>query len=195
MSLKGIEINYDMIDKIYEANGKHKIRRWAKNNKAEWIIPTVFITSFTVKALSEEITIDEAIQKSIHYLALWTGICIPTDIVYYQLERMEKGKPLKDAAYDQIVNQAQLLRKCNVRTTPEFLMQSKVYHKKYKLEMEKAPGVIRERYIEILSYDLNGNENTTSIKETHQIGTRTYELSVGTPSTQVLVKRYKKVVV
>ena len=80
------------------------------------------------------------------------------------------------------------MRNQNIDTTYEKLLESKVYKRKYKLAMEGAPGIIRERYIYVPTYDYNGLENTTSILEEHRIGTRKYVLTLGSPKKKLAFK-------
>ena len=76
----------------------------------------------------------------------------------------------------------------NIDTTVEALMNAEVYHKKYKLATEGAPGIIRERYFNLPIKNALGEDDETSVKEEHLIGSKKYVLSLDKPVEQ---KKYK----
>ena len=77
------------------------------------------------------------------------------------MKKINNSNTRKEDAIVYLKILAQQLRKQNIDITYENLLKSNVYHRKYKLDMEGAPGIIRERYISIPTYDYNGMETTT----------------------------------
>lgn len=104
------------------------------------------------------------------------------------MKKINNSNTRKEDAIEYLKVLAQQLRNQNIDITYENLLKSNVYHRKYKLDMEGTPGIIRERYISIPTYDYNGMQTTTSILEEHKIGSRKYILTLGSPKKKTVLK-------
>lgn len=97
-------------------------------------------------------------------------------VAHPRLEKVFKekfgSKTLQESAIDSIRDLSYQFNNQNINTTPELLLNSYVYHKKYKLAMNGKAGVIRE----------------SSILEEHKIGSREYVLTLGSPKKQMAFK-------
>ena len=85
------------------------------------------------------------------------------------------------------------LKNINIQTDVELLLDSKVYHREYKLKKDSPIGVIRNRFINVPSFNYKGNITTVSVKEEHMLATKDYILSLGEPEakdTKVFRKAY-----
>ena len=76
----------------------------------------------------------------------------------------------------------------NINTSVEDIMNSEIYQKNYKLAKDGRVGVIRERFINLPITNALGEEDTTSVKEEHLIGSKKYVLTLDKPVEQ---KEYK----
>ena len=62
--MKKLEINFDLIDKAYEAQGMHKVRRWFRVNKVYNIVGSIIPTTHLTMALAGIESPEEALTKS-----------------------------------------------------------------------------------------------------------------------------------
>lgn len=83
------------------------------------------------------------------------------------------------------------LENLNISTSYDLLLQSEVYHKKYKIEVnkEQLPHLAESKYIFVPSYTYSGDKQDTSILQEHIVGSKEYILSLGSPK-KVLSKAY-----
>ena len=72
------------------------------------------------------------------------------------------------------------------------LLQSEVYDKRIKIDLNesKIPLLMQEKYVFVPAYGFDGKEKEVSLLQEHEIGSRTYVLSVGEPE-----KQYRRVLV
>ncbi len=87
------------------------------------------------------------------------------------------------------------LTEINVKTNYDMLLKSELYEKEYKFEHNEKTllALTEKKYIYVPTYGFDGKEQTTSILQEHDIGTRDYTLSVGEPDKQyrlVLAKNH-----
>lgn len=82
----------------------------------------------------------------------------------------------------------------NIFTSYDLLLKSKVYDKKYKVEMNKEQllHIAEEKYILVPSYTYNGDTKDTSALQEHIVGSKQYVLSLGSPK-KVLKPSYSSI--
>lgn len=187
-------INYDMMDKIYEAKGENKLKLvYKKYSKMPIIMyPIIAGTIFDLGNIYKGVEV----SFSTFHVALEIGLFfVGIPAIHFGLEKLDVSKfgkkSFQQTATDEIKNLSIQLNNQNIKTTPELLLDSAVYHKKYKLAMEGIPGIIRERYINVPTYGFNNNIEETSILEEHRIGSKDYILTLGTPKKKKILS-YKK---
>ena len=181
-------INYDMISRINEANGKYKLIRCYKRNYFTGMLATGNVIADIITLCNGASKPSKSISSIIFWLTWYFGVVPLIEHGVESIKKKHNYNTYKDDAIDDLKKLAQQLRNQNIDTTYENLLASEVYHRKYKLDMEGAPGIIRERYINIPTYDYNGLETTTSILEEHKIGSRKYVLTLGSPKKKTVLK-------
>ena len=184
-----IVINYDMISRINECNGKYKLIRHYKRNKFLGIVTVISVTKDIVYincglGKSVENNLSDILFWLLYYLTLAPLVDVAVEGISPNLGLHTR----EELAIEDLKDLVKELKNQNINTTYEKILESNVYHRKYKLDMEGAPGIIRERYISVPTYDYNGYENTTSILEEHKLGSRKYVLTLGSPKKKTVLK-------
>lgn len=187
--MKNLVINYDMIDKIYQAKGEHKLRRNFKilNKFATPMLIGTGLGGILAVSLGR-LDVDAALWQFIKMNSIVYGsglVLMP--ILNKKVENIMR-QTLEEAGFETLEKLSQKFNFYDINTTPNLLLDSKVYHKRYTLAKEGIPGIIRERYIRVPIYNHNGIETSTSIKEEHLIGSHKYVLSSGKYEKQKQLK-------
>lgn len=187
--MRKLEVNYDVIDKAYEVQGKHKVRRWFRVNKLYDVVGAIAPATHLAMALSGAEPPEEALVRSMISIATNFGLWATLDKILESVRtKMTNITPSQKAWIELFILTEALRQTMNIDTTVEDLMNCEVYHKKYKLAMDGKPGIIRERFFNMPIKDPNGKEDTTSVKEEHVLGSKKYVLSLDKPVEQ---RQYK----
>ena len=181
-------INYDMMDKITIANGDHRLKmiykRYAKEPMV--IVPALSNIGLGVVNACQGIEVATNISSIALTLGLYFAAIPAAQISLEKVWKEKFGvKTWQEAAIDDIRDLSYQFNNQNINTSPELLLNSYVYHKKYKLAMDGKPGVIRERYINVPVYGFNNEVSESSVLEEHKIGSREYVLTLGSPKKQM----------
>ena len=186
--MQKLRINFDIIDKIYESQGKHNVRRWLRLNKVYDIAAISLPAMHIVGYLVGYEPLDSMIESTLRCLAIDTAIWAPCEILKSNLMRKVTGLNYKERAGAELLALCIVLNGEGIQVAYDNLNETEVYHKKYKLAMEGTPGIIRERYFNIPTFDSNGDETVTSLKEEHLIGSSKYDLSIDKPEKKKVFK-------
>lgn len=184
-----LEVNFDLIDKAYEAQGKYKVRRWFRENKIYNIfasfIPITHLALTLGGLESPEVAlIRTATSTSINY-----GIWAVLDKTLETIRTKATGISPRHKAWIELIVLTEVLRReMNINTSVEDIMNAEVYQKNYKLATDGRVGILRERFIDLPITNALGNEDVTSVKEEHLIGSKKYVLTLDKPVEQ---KEYK----
>lgn len=180
-----IEINYDLIEKIQQAKGEAKLQRSFKQalrtDGMTTYIPTV-ISLNTIFGITGIITPDVAIKNLI------TLGVLPILIIMAAVPAIEKitykitGETMEESAKKELNDLSLQLNSQFVKTSVDLLLDSREYHKKHKLILNKKglPCIMQNKYIMVPTYD-DGDIKETSILQEHEIGSKKYVLSLGSP--------------
>lgn len=86
-------------------------------------------------------------------------------------------------ASDDLKKLVSQLKKLHVNTDYDLLLQSELYKKKYniKLNENKIPCFLEQKYVLVPTYNYNGDIKETSILQEHVVGFKEYVLSIGSP--------------
>lgn len=188
--MKKLEINYDFIDKINESEGKYKIKRFINNNKFTDAIIAGFVTKDIILGATGALSPEQTAVKVTSYLATMIVILSLLELINKNLKERITGKTQEERAEDELRELAVQLNNLGIEINLEDLKDAVIYHKKYKLRKDGKPGVIRERYIEVpVSNSNNINSDSSSIKEEHIMGTRSYVLTLDTPKKQMVYRK------
>lgn len=188
--MRKLEINYDLIDKVFESKGQHKIRRLIKHYKMNDILTISFIAKDAIGCISGQMTPVDAMMDASSWIIAYAAAVGGTDYLYKKLKESRTGMTREEEAEDELRILALRLNDLNISVNLDELKEASIYHKKYILKKDGVPGVIRERYINIpvKNTGTNSEEKNISIKEEHIMGTRSYELTVDTPKKELVYK-------
>lgn len=177
---------YDLIDKIQDAKEKPEILYMLKSNlktSARWF----FI--YTALNLATGDQIDHAIEKA-SFSASALFLCFSATGIIKQklLGDITRAEAIKD-----LTELSHQLGEANISTSVILLLESVAYSTKYKINFneKKFPYILQEKYIMIPTY-ANGNIKETSILQEHEIGSKEYVLSLGSP-TRVLKPAFSNI--
>lgn len=188
--MKKLEINYDFIDKIYESEGKYKIKRFINNNKFTDAVIAGFVTKDIILGATGVLSPEQTVVKVSSYLATMSVILLLLESINQKLKERLTGKTQEERAEEELRKLALQLNNLNISVNLDDLKEAVIYHKKYRLRKDGKPGVIRERYIEVPVSDSNNiNRDSASIKEEHVMGSRNYVLSLDTPKKQMVYRK------
>ena len=188
--MKKLEINYDFIDKINESEGKYKLKRLVKEFPYNLFLTAGFVTRDSILYFTDQITLEEALGKVASDVIIYGVIVFGIGSMYYVLKDRILGSTREERAESELLGLVTQLNNLNIKVNLDLLKEANVYHKKYSLLKDGRVGIMRERYIEVPTYDNSNNTNTTtaSIKEEHVMGTRKYVLTLDTPKKELVYK-------
>lgn len=170
-----IEINYDLMHTIKEAKG---IKKCPKEFSII-IKPFVFMYPGAVlfNSIKDQIPAQYVITATTIAAFLSLG-------VEQLLLTLMMNKTTMELAKAKLEYLAERLKNINIQTDVNLLLDSKVYHREYKLKKDSPKGIIRNRFINVPSYTYKGDITTVSVKEEHMLATKDYILSVGESEKQ-----------
>ena len=179
-----IEINYDLMHTIKEAK---EIKKCPKEFS---IITKPFVFMYPGAVLFNSIKDQIPAQYAITATTIATLLSLGAEQLLLSLMMKKTTMELAKVKLEYLVER---LKNINIQTDVELLLDSKVYRREYKLKKDSPIGVIRERFINVPSYNYKGNITTVSVKEEHMLATKDYILSLGEPEakdTKVFRKAY-----
>lgn len=189
-----LNINYDLIDKIQEAQGKYKLQRLSKDTfkyalRYGFSYPLYTTLNSLTDLNNNLITTDQAfidIAVSIGITLGLLGLGIAT--VDMLLEKCT-GKSNEQIAIEELRRLSVKLNNLNVKTSGELLLDSKEYYKEHKFVFSESgvPAVMQNKFINIPTYN-NGSIEETSILQEHKVGSKKYVLSLGSPTKSQVFK-------
>lgn len=188
--MRKLEIDYDFIDKIYESEGKYKLKRYIKDNPFNTAIVSGFVAKDLFLGFTGAYTPEETAVTIASYIGTMSVILFLLENLRLRLRERTTGKTREENAEDELRELAVQLNNLGIEINLDDLKEAIVYHKKYRLRKDGKPGIIRERYIEVPVSNSNNNMNneTASIKEEHAIGTDSYVLTLDTPKKQMVYR-------
>jgi len=167
-----IEINYDLLDKIREANTGLSLNKTAKFILLRTSIQTTICMIIDMIYYAKI----QNLLKDLTFSFLIQGVMtITTDLI---LSKINKSI----ASYD-LKHLLNLLKVINIDTTYELLLDAYKYKTDYKVRFnnDKIPVLEEKKYIMVPVYE-NGDCKEVSIVQEHIVGTRKYHLSYGKPN-------------
>lgn len=164
-----IVINYDLMHVIKEAKGIKKVPK-------EFFIITKplelgYPTAVLINSIYDQCPANVVIPATMIAAAISIGL---GELVISLIAK----KTTMYLANDKLELLSKKLNDLTIKTSPELLLKSQVYHKEYSFDKDNL-GIIRNRYIYIPIYNYNGEEITTSIIEEHLLTTNNYVLTLG----------------
>lgn len=173
-----ININYDLIEKIQEAKGKYNLKRNLKNG-FKYTIPytTGSIIGCIIAHLLDK---NKGITDLIISNAIGYAFIVPIPFLASKISNITSPKSKKDYAYSKLNVLCGNLKYYNIKTNVPLLLNSILYNKKYKLELNKKslPKLIEEKQIIIPTEDNNSNVKEIMILQQHNVASNQYVLSL-----------------
>ena len=187
-----ININFDMIDKIYQTKGEGKLQRNAKI-ATKVIMP--FALGSTIGGIFNVATGRAELAQTIlniglTNLSLYLATLAVTPVYTKLLTRLFAKTP-EEAGLEQLFALSVIFISAGVVTSPELLLKTEIYQKEYKLARSGLPGIVRTRGLGIYTYNSFGREEVMDIEEEHKLGTHKYTITIGGPKKEVKQKVLK----
>lgn len=171
-------INYDFIEAVYNAKEKFSLSKSWHNNAMKHldIVPLVLvicaISGSDINATMLSATASYGIFSSMDLLTDFLAYKVTGDDIY-ELKASEKLKKL-----------VKKLEDLNIRTDYDSLLQSELYEKHYKVEVNEGilPKLVEEKYVLVPGRIFRGEMEDISVLQEHVVGREEYVLSLGSPS-------------
>ena len=170
--MKQIIINYDFINAINNINEPLSPMKLVRNRKKVYLlVPILFIV---------DLKIEEQLLLSLESLGIQT--CILTGIIMTSKKDTYKEKSEKEV--EELIPK---LEELNIYTDKKIIKDSKLFEKKYKIELNnnKIPLLKESKYILVPSYTFNDRIIDKFICQDHFIGTNNYILSATRPNKEM----------
>ena len=173
-----IMVNYDLLSKIATSKTglalDKTVKRAAKYSLIAQgiLLPLDLLANFTQEQFLAQLLRTISVEFSA------VGI---SDIICIKRSKELAIRDLKILAY--------VLKKIDINTNYDLLVESYKYRTDYKVEFNdsKIPKIKQEKYIVVPIYE-DGEEKEISVLQEHIIGSKNYELSIGEPTPQKRLK-------
>ena len=171
-------INYDFINAVLNVNEKITPFKLIRNNKKLYLM--YYLPFFMIGNLS----INKNASLILKELIIEYGFVVGSElfaslITGVDIYKNKSIRDLKNLVYD--------LNDLFVKTDYDLLLNSELYKRKYKINVNKEElfNIMEQKYILVPIYDFNNNIKKTSILQEHIIGTNDYVLSIGSPKKEL----------
>lgn len=187
-------INYDFFNAIRNVNEPYTPLKIVRNRKRYFITYGALVTAldFATKTKPAQTILSLAFMYGSFITADYIVELIANSIIKnkYGEDNKDIYAGLSKIYLSDLVDQ---LTEINVKTNYDMLLKSELYEKEYKFEHNEKTllALTEKKYIYVPTYGFDGKEQTTSILQEHDIGTRDYTLSVGEPDKQYRLVRAK----
>ncbi len=179
-----IKINYDLIDKIKESqNGVTLFKTASRNFKyGIFMFSAYILLDLMLSKDDNNVLLAASIGASICYLSK----TLIDNIMNACIKDKQKLKALTD-----LISLTIKLKKINIDTSLELLIDSKVQKVDYsiKLNSKKIPSILQNKYILIPTYN-DGEIKEKYVLQEHVIGSKEYTLSSSGHPQKVLKFAY-----
>ena len=166
-----LRINYDLIEALKNVNEPFGPFKIVRNHKREWVRFNLPIYTFY------DYVILKNIPNTLICLMLQLGLLTSIEHLSGFLAKVDIYKLNSEDYLKLLVNRLSIL---DIETDYNLLLQSKLYDKNYRLNInkDKLPEIMESKYILLPSYKYNGEVEDTSLLQEHIIGSKDYYLSV-----------------
>ena len=170
-------INYDLIEAVRNVNEPFGPFKVIRNRKAGWAKSAIpFLTGMELLFFHD-----------LHHLPVSLSIFFTTSFVLEMMNNMISGEDLYSTCSSlQLKGLVPKLNDLNISTDYDLLLQSDLYNKKYKIEVneKQLPNLVESKYILVPTYNFNGDVKDTSVLQEHVVGSKQYVLSLGSPKQE-----------
>lgn len=175
-------INYDLIDAIKNVKEPYGVLKVVRNNRHGYIARMPLWGLFDYVYFRD-------IQNTLAALMFQYMLIMGSDMLIDKSMGIDYYATMSTKNLKTLIAELETI---NVMTNYNLLLQARLYDKAYKFTFnkDKTPIIMQEKYIDVPSYNYDGNLKDTSILQEHMIGSSSYVLSVGEP-----IKKYSRVLV
>ncbi len=176
-------IDYDLIDKINTANGIIDMKKIMLKQLKRQLYFFSFYTGFDILSFG----INDIQWKT--NLLICSSFMIINSAIISALQNKYKDQNEFKACLELNKLAIDLGNKLNVNTNFDLLKQSELKEVDYRLMTQKGiPYIKQEKYILVPAYDGLENMKKVSILQEHEIGSKEYVLSIGSPKKALELK-------
>ncbi len=171
-------INYDFIKEVYNARDNFTLSKSFFNNLPSNIKFIPF--AIGISALyGGDLSI--ASQASVVGFGLISAGDVLTDAIFYKIYGEDVYQMTASKRLKKLVGE---LEDLNVRTDYDSLLESELYEKHYKVDVNEGilPRLVEEKYVLVPGHFFRGDKEDISILQEHVVGSKEYVLSLGSPS-------------
>lgn len=167
-----IQINFDLLSKIKEANTGISLKRTA--NKL--LFSTLFITGLSMPTIMN--SSNSAIDQFNNFL-----IILFAQIIYTGKSNKLFAEKYKEIANNELNEILCLIKKLNISINYKSLLKSYTYDTEYEeyFDKSKIPKIIQKKYFAIPTDE----EKEILLIQEHIIGTNTYDISCGSKTKKL----------
>lgn len=176
-----LRINYDFLNKIRNINEPHNPLKVIRNNKN---ITALYLGANFMFELYRFESISGLMLKMLYYsAATFSGA-----IMACSIDMLCNQDYYAKSSSNDIKELVKSLNDLHINTNYELFLDSKLYHKEYKIDLNEniIPKIIESKYILVPTYNFNNEIKDVSILQEHVAGSKVYELSL-----QSLRKNFK----
>lgn len=174
-------INYDFFNAVRNVNEPLTLLKMYRNEKKRWLTTTLPVYSLL------EASLELPVHHSLSWLPRNLVTCFTFLSIFTYMSEVALDDMYKYRSEKNLKNLVPQLNNLNLSTDYELLLQSKMYDKKYKVELneKKLPSFIENKYILVPTYDTFGGVKDTSILQEHVLTSNIYTLSLGSPKKEL----------
>lgn len=171
-----LKINYDFFEKIKDVKEPHNPLKIIRNNKNFIVLYLSFCTVFDLLIFD---SFDKFLSKVLIDFSILFGGASLTCAIELLLEIDDYAKMAKE----NLKKLASSLNSLHLNTNYELLLESQLSCKQYKINLneKKIPQILESKYILVPTYNYNNEIKNVSILQEHVVGSKTYELTLGSP--------------
>ncbi len=164
-----IRINYDLIDKVSEANKGYSLKRCVKRTMGAFGISSAVTTPMTLaRDQADFLIFGYLIQMMVHTSATLS----------YTIPFIDISKKLASKNLHKLANE---LHAININVNYEALLDAYKDSCEYKLNTDGKLEVLQKKYITVPYHTECFGDGEVSLLQEHIIGSRDYDLSFGSP--------------
>lgn len=141
--MKNLTINYDLIHKIYEVQGKKTLPKSIKTLSVG-ILPV----GMTMQGLFLNMPVVHTLAITAISTAVSFGIITASGYLAHKIGKIAEIATFEDVAILQLEELSIKLNKQNIKTNVKLLLESEMYHEEYKFTLSKnnVSGIMQRKF-------------------------------------------------
>lgn len=175
-----IKVNYELMQKIDMANKGFSLN-WSLINNSKCFGEGLLLLCLIDGIFSSEHKLD--VLNNLPIAIIGSSIVGLIEVIFIKFFR-KNGMKIAENDLKMLASQ---LSNLNVKTNVPMLKESIVQDTNYKFVLNKHnfPVLKQDKYILVPTYDRYGNDGVESLHQEHILGTKDYDISVGSPNKRL----------